>query len=192
VTAQKRVLVVDNHDSFTHNLKQLINECGWMADLVTNDSLTQGNVCHYSKILISPGPGVPAEAGDVCAFVEAFAREKSILGVCLGHQALATVFGGKLVQLPRASHGVQTHVRITDKSHYLFAGLPERFEAGLYHSWTVSREGLPACLKVTAVSDEGTIMALSHNEYDVHGIQFHPESIMTPHGRTIMNNWLCH
>lgn len=186
------VLVVDNYDSFTFNLIQLIEECGCACEVVSNDRLRFESLHWYDKILISPGPGVPAEAGRVPDVIREFSGRRSILGICLGHQAIAEVFGGRLIRLPQATHGVRKLISIMDESNFLFAGLPSEIEGGLYHSWTVSQESLPHCLKVTAVASDGTIMALSHREYDVQGIQFHPESIMTPHGRLIIHNWLCH
>lgn len=186
------ILIVDNYDSFTFNLIQLVAECGYPCDVVKNDRLDLGAVRRYKKILISPGPGVPSEAGNVCGLIREFFATKSILGICLGHQAIAEVFGARLSQLPGPAHGVRKQMKILDQSDYLFKGLPQEFEGGLYHSWLVSSDGFPECLKVSAVAGDGTIMALTHRAYDVHGIQFHPESIMTIHGRDIVCNWLTH
>ncbi len=186
------VLVVDNYDSFTRNLTAAIAESGRGFRLVPNDEVTAGEIARFRKILISPGPGVPSEAGRVCDLIRTHAAGKSILGVCLGHQAIAEVYGGTLVKLPRPDHGVRRSVTITDRGCYLFGGLPEQIDVGLYHSWTVSAETFPERLKVTARSVEGEVMALSHREYDLHGVQFHPESVMSPLGRTILENWLRH
>ena len=186
------VLVVDNYDSFTFNLTQLIEECGSVCDVVKNDQLHFNSLDRYQKILISPGPGIPSEAGDVCNLIREFSGRKSILGICLGHQAIGETFGARLIQLPGPAHGVKKSMSITEKSNYLFDGLPDEIDGGLYHSWSVSQEGFPACLKVTAKSNDGIIMALSHRECDVHGVQFHPESVMTTHGRAILLNWLSH
>lgn len=184
------VLVVDNYDSFTFNLTQMIEESGCVCEVVKNDLLLSGVPDRFDKILISPGPGVPSGTDSVCNLIRQFSGKKSILGICLGHQAIAEVFGAGLTQLTIVAHGVQKLIRITDNSNYLFAELPREIEGGLYHSWTVSQNRLPDCLRVTAVASDGTIMALSHREHDVQGIQFHPESIMTTHGRLIIHNWL--
>jgi len=186
------VLVVDNYDSFTFNLTQLIEECGSVCDVVKNDRLDLNALDRYEKILISPGPGIPSEAGAVCNLIKEFCGRKSILGICLGHQAVAEVFGARLVQLPGPAHGVKKSMKIMDRSKYLFDGLPGEIDGGMYHSWAVSPENFPECLSVTAQALDGTIMALSHRKYDVHGVQFHPESVMTTHGRTIVHNWLSH
>ena len=187
-----RILVVDNYDSFTFNLTQLVEECGADCDVVKNDHLDFNVVRQYGEILISPGPGVPSEAGMVRALIEKFSPAKRILGICLGHQAIAEVFGAELIQLHRPAHGITKSMKISDKSGYLFTGLPDEIDGGLYHSWSVSPEGFPECLRVTAVATDGAIMALSHRAYDVHGVQFHPESVMTTHGRAIVHNWLSH
>jgi anthranilate synthase component II len=186
------ILVVDNYDSFTFNLTQLIGECGYPCDVVKNDRLDLAAIRGYSKILISPGPGVPSEAGNICDLIREFSATKSILGICLGHQAIAEVFGARLLQLPDPAHGAKKRIRIIDRLDYLFNGLPDEIDGGLYHSWSVSHDGFPECLRVTAVASDEAIMAVSHREHDVHGIQFHPESIMTIHGRAIVCNWLTH
>ena len=187
-----RILVVDNYDSFTFNLTQLVEECGAECDVVKNDRLDFNVVRQYREILISPGPGVPSEAGRIRELIGEFSSAKRILGICLGHQAIAEVFGAELIQLHGPAHGVKKSMRISDRASYLFTGLPDEIDGGLYHSWSVSPGGFPECLRVTAVATDGTIMALSHRDYDVHGVQFHPESVMTTHGRMIMHNWLSH
>jgi anthranilate synthase component 2 len=184
------VLIVDNYDSFTRNLTALVADCGVRFTIVKNDRVTGADVLAHSFILISPGPGVPHEAGRTCELIREFSPSRSILGVCLGHQAIAEVFGGALVRLAAPDHGVSREVMTTAEPCRLFGGLPERFGAGFYHSWEVSPESVPGDLAVTAVSNEGAVMALSHRRYDVHGVQFHPESVMTPHGRRIIGNWL--
>lgn len=184
------VLVVDNYDSFTRNLTAAIADAGRGFRLVPNDAVGAEEIARHRKILISPGPGVPSEAGGIRDLIRNHAPGKSILGVCLGHQAIAEVYGGTLVRLARPDHGVRRSVTITDRECYLFGGLPKRIDVGLYHSWTVSTEGFPERLRVTALSAEGEVMALSHREYDLHGVQFHPESVMSPLGRTILENWL--
>jgi anthranilate synthase component 2 len=184
------VLVVDNYDSFTRNLTALIAEAGHGFTVVRNDRIPADALLRYGKVLISPGPGTPSDAGGLGAFIRECAPSASILGVCLGHQAIAEAFGGRLVRLARPDHGVRKTVTVTDPACRLFRGVPDSFGAGLYHSWAVAGDSLPPEIRVTALSEEGEIMALSHARYDVHGIQFHPESVMTPEGRTILSNWL--
>ncbi len=184
------VLVVDNYDSFTFNLTALIADSGRGFTIVRNDAIAQEDLGRYRKVLISPGPGTPSEAGGICGLIRAIAPTKSILGICLGHQAIAEVFGARLARLPRPDHGVARTVSVRDRGCYLFDGIPPEFTAGFYHSWTVAPDPIPSCLNVTAVSAGGAVMALSHREYDVHGLQFHPESVMTPVGRAILENWL--
>lgn len=186
-----KLLIVDNYDSFTYNLVQLIEEnCGCEYDIVKNDEIDFNKIVLYDKILITPGPGIPAEAGEILRLLKLYSNTKSILGICLGYQAIAEAFGGHLVQLPNVSHGISKKIKIFDERDYLFRGLPETLEVGLYHSWAVSSKQLPLCLKVTAAADDGTIMAIAHNEFDVKGVQFHPESIMTAYGKKILSNWL--
>jgi len=191
-TAYMSILVVDNYDSFTFNLAQLIEENGYICEVVKNDHLPSPIPDRFDKILISPGPGTPVAAGSVCELIRTFSGKKSILGICLGHQAIAEVFGGRLTHLANPAHGVGKLINITDSANYLFAGLPGEIVVGLYHSWTVSQNIFPDCLRVTAVAGDGTIMALAHREYDIQGIQFHPESVMTPHGHSLIHNWLSH
>ena len=186
-----KLLIVDNYDSFTYNLVQLIEEIGGCEfDIVKNDKIDFKRVELYNKILITPGPGVPAEAGEILHLIKLYSNTKSILGICLGYQAIAEAFGGHLVQLPKVSHGISKKIKILNERDYVFRGLPETFEVGLYHSWAVSAEQLPSCLKITAAADDGTIMAIAHKEFDVKGIQFHPESIMTAYGKKILCDWL--
>lgn len=186
-----RILLLDNYDSFTFNLFQLVGEVGGVTpDVVRNDKITLEEVEKYDKILLSPGPGLPSEAGIMPELVKHFARKKSILGVCLGHQCIAETFGGRLENLERVCHGLGIETVVEDENEQLFRGLPKTFQSGRYHSWTVSRENLPESLKITASDGEGRIMALSHQEFDVRGIQFHPESVLTPEGAKIIQNWL--
>lgn len=186
-----KILLLDNYDSFTFNLFQLVGEVGGVTpDVVRNDKITLEEVEKYDKILLSPGPGLPSEAGIMPELVKHFARKKSILGVCLGHQCIAESFGGQLENLERVCHGLGIETVVEDENERLFRGLPKTFQSGRYHSWTVSRENLPESLKITASDDEGRIMALSHQEFDVRGIQFHPESVLTPEGAKIIQNWL--
>jgi len=187
---KKRILIVDNYDSFTYNLYHLIKELGFLnIEVLRNDKLTLNDVESFGKIILSPGPGVPSEAGWLCDIIQRYASKKSMLGVCLGHQAIAEVFGARLLNLKEVFHGVTTPVQVV-KPDMLFEGLPDTFEVGRYHSWVVDSVGFPSSLDVTAIDADGSIMALRHREYDVRGIQFHPESILTPTGARILGNWL--
>lgn len=185
------IVIIDNYDSFTYNLRAQLKALGAQVDVVRNDAFQMSRLEPYDKIVLSPGPGIPEEAGLLNDVIRRYAGRKPILGVCLGHQAIAEVFGGRLENLRTVYHGVQTPTHIINHD-YLFEHLPETFEAGRYHSWVVSRSGLPDSLEVTAISDDGHIMALRHRTYDVRGIQFHPESILTPEGARILQNWLNH
>jgi len=185
-----KVLIIDNYDSFTYNLVYLVQSILQQdVDVVRNDKLDLERIACYDKILLSPGPGIPNEAGLLKQVIEKYAPVKSIFGVCLGMQAIAEVFGGKLKNLDEVYHGISTGIFITHKNS-LFANIPERFTAGRYHSWIVDNEDLPACIKITAEDNKGNIMALSHKRYDVQGVQFHPESVMTDVGAQIIRNWL--
>lgn len=188
-TQQVRVAVIDNYDSFTYNLVHLLRKLGADVTVFRNDQFELDALNDFDKILLSPGPGIPSEAGLLTAVIRTYAASKPILGVCLGHQAIGEVFGGSLTNLSEVFHGVATEGTNLQRD-YIFSGLPQRITMGRYHSWVVDRDSLPQCLEVTAESDEGYIMALRHKEYDVHGIQFHPESVLTPMGETIVNNWL--
>lgn len=185
------IVIIDNYDSFTYNLSHQLKALGAQVDVVRNDAFQMFQLEPYDKIVLSPGPGIPEEAGLLNDVIRRYAGRKPILGVCLGHQAIAEVFGGRLENLRTVYHGLQTPTHIINHD-YLFEHLPETFEAGRYHSWVVSRSGLPDCLEVTTISDDGHIMALRHRTYDVRGIQFHPESILTPEGARILQNWLIH
>lgn len=184
-----KILLIDNYDSFTYNLFQLLDEEGADVTVARNDRFRIDDAEAYDKLVLSPGPGIPDEAGLLKPVVARYASSKPILGVCLGEQAIGEVFGAELYNLPVVFHGVQTPAHIV-ADDYLFRGLPRDILVGRYHSWVVKRESLPACIEITALSDEGQIMALRHRAYDVHGIQFHPESILTPHGRQIIKNFL--
>jgi len=185
------ILIIDNYDSFTYNLVHLVNEIGPQCEVWRNDKFNISDVDAYDRIILSPGPGIPSEAGLLMEVIEKYAPTKSIFGVCLGQQAIAEVFGGKLYNLPQPMHGIATPITVTDKQERLFAGLPESFKVGRYHSWVVDENSLPDVLKITAVDDkDNSLMALSHKEYDVRGVQFHPESILTEFGKEMMKNWL--
>lgn len=186
-----KLLLFDNYDSFTYNIAHAMRELGVEPDVRRNDRITLDEIGAYDKIIISPGPGIPSEAGLLTAMLERYAREKPILGVCLGHQAIGERFGARLRNLTTVYHGVQTPARLVCDD-YIFAGVPAEFDAGRYHSWVVNRESLPQELEITAVSDDGEIMAMRHKVYDIRGVQFHPESILTPYGITILENWLTH
>ncbi len=186
----KKILIFDNYDSFTYNLLHTVQSLGHTdVDVIRNDRMRLEEVEQYDKIILSPGPGLPEEAGLLLPLIERYAATKSILGVCLGHQAIGQLFGAKLENIPFVFHGVQTPAQIVAEE-YLFAGLPEEIEVGRYHSWIVSRESFPSELQITALDKEGTIMALRHRTLDLHGVQFHPESILTPEGTTIIRNFL--
>ena len=211
-----KILVFDNYDSFTYNLVHLVEKIMHQkVEVVRNDQLPLEKVKGYDKIILSPGPGIPSEAGMLLPLIKAYATSKSILGVCLGHQAIGEAFGGKLLNLSTVYHGVATPVRvgnrqsvlsgvegsaigskedstfqIADSRRDLFKDLPQEFEVGRYHSWIISEEGFPDDLEVTARDDNNYIMALQHKTYDVQGVQFHPESVLTPVGEQIMRNWL--
>ena len=184
-----KIVIIDNYDSFTYNLSHLVKELGADVTVLRNDQFELSELEPYSKIILSPGPGIPSEAGLLCDVIRTYAGIKPILGVCLGHQAIGEVFGGKLENLSDVFHGVATEGTEFGNDP-LFSGLPERITMGRYHSWVVSKEGFPECLEITAESDEGQIMALRHKTLNVRGIQFHPESVLTPDGRKMLQNWM--
>lgn len=185
-----KILIFDNYDSFTYNLVHLVKELGFTdVDVKRNDKITLEEVAKYDKIILSPGPGIPSEAGLLLPLIKEFAGKKPILGVCLGHQAIGESFGAKLTNLEDVYHGVATQIKIT-KEDYIFDGLGTELEVGRYHSWIVNNQDLPECIEVTAVDSKGQIMALRHKEYDIHGVQFHPESVLTPAGEIIIRNFL--
>ena len=186
-----KIVIIDNYDSFTYNLSHLVKELGAEVTVVRNDRFELSDLEGYDKILLSPGPGIPEEAGLLLDVIRTYAGRKPILGICLGEQAIGEVMGGKLVNLAEVYHGIQSEVTLTAPD-YIFDGLPENILGGRYHSWVVDRDTLPDCLETTALSHEGYIMALRHKTLDVHGIQFHPESVLTPDGRQMINNWLNH
>jgi len=187
-----KILVFDNYDSFTYNLVHLVEKITHeKVDVYRNDQIPMGKVNDYDKIILSPGPGIPEEAGMLLPLIKQYAHTKSILGVCLGHQAIAEAFGGSLINLSEVYHGVATPIQLKDDvSSVLYEGMPNSFEVGRYHSWVVSKDDLPKELVITAEDDHGFIMGLKHTELDVEGVQFHPESVLTPAGETIMYNWL--
>lgn len=186
-----KILVLDNYDSFTYNLVHILRELGHAPDVIRNDQITVAEAGAFDKILISPGPGIPEEAGILKAVVKTYGASHSILGVCLGHQGLAEVYGARLRNLPAVLHGVTTTASVV-ADDYLFAHLPARFTVCHYHSWVVDEASVPAELEVTARNEHGLIMAVRHRQWDVRGVQFHPESVMTEHGARLLANWLQH
>ncbi len=185
-----RILVFDNYDSFTYNLVHLVKQLGYMnVEVYRNDKISIESIDQYDKILLSPGPGIPSESGILLDLIKVYAPTKSILGVCLGLQAIGEAFGGKLVNLSNVYHGVALETEIVEND-VLFQSLPKKIQVGRYHSWALSRDNFPDCLTITAIDEKGTIMALSHKKYDVRAVQFHPESVLTPCGETIIKNWL--
>jgi len=186
-----KILVFDNYDSFTYNLVHLVEKIMHQkVDVFRNDQIALEQVKAYDKIILSPGPGIPEEAGLLLPLIKEYASSKSILGVCLGHQAIGEAFGGTLVNLDKVYHGIATPITITNPQSKLLQGLGETIEVGRYHSWIVSEKGFPAELEITAVDNNGFIMGLQHKTFDVQGVQFHPESVLTPDGEKIMRNWL--
>lgn len=185
------ILVIDNYDSFTYNLVHAIKKIsGLPVDVYRNDEIPLEEIEKYDKIVLSPGPGLPVEAGFLLDIIKKFAPTKKILGVCLGHQAIGEAFGGTLHNMKKVLHGIATPVKLTETKSALFNGLPETFDVGRYHSWIVQQEGLPECLDVTSYDSDGFIMSMKHKEFDVEGVQFHPESVLTPLGEQIIRNWL--
>ena len=184
-----KIVIIDNYDSFTYNLSHLIKELGADVTVLRNDCFKLEALEQYDKIVLSPGPGIPSEAGLLLDVIRTYAGRKPIFGVCLGHQAIGEVFGAKLTNLSDVYHGVATEGTQFGNDP-IFHGLPKRIVMGRYHSWVVDNTSLPECLEVTAISDDGYIMGLKHRHYDIHGIQFHPESVLTPEGRTMIKNWL--
>ncbi len=187
------ILLLDNYDSFTYNIAHIVRELGATRtitlDVIRNDKIMLDDVARYDRVILSPGPGIPEEAGIMPTLIKRFASEKPILGVCLGEQAIGEAFGGRLTNLANVYHGVATKVRICEED-VLFGGIPHELKVGRYHSWIVDTAGFPDDLLITAVDGEGAIMALRHKHYDVRGVQFHPESVLTEHGVQMLQNWL--
>lgn len=184
----KKVLVIDNYDSFTYNLVHYLEELGCEVAVKRNDKLELDEVAAFERIVLSPGPGIPDEAGLLKPIIARYASQKRIFGVCLGQQAIAEVFGGSLINLDRVYHGVATEISVVQNDP-IFAGMPGRLKVGRYHSWVVHPD-LPDCLEATALDEHGGIMALRHRQYDVRAVQFHPESVLTPEGKAMLANWL--
>ena len=185
-----KVLILDNYDSFTYNLAQIIHRVGVEYAVHRNDQITLSEVGSYDKILLSPGPGIPSQAGIMNDIIKQYGRTKSILGICLGHQGIAEVYGGTLYNIPKALHGVTSQAKILDSGEILFSGLKETVKVTHYHSWAITPGSLPPHVRVTSENEDGMIMSIRHSTDDVCGLQFHPESIMTPDGPRMIENWL--
>jgi anthranilate synthase component 2 len=185
----KKILVIDNYDSFTYNLVHYLEDLNCEVTVYRNDEFDIDEISHFDKILLSPGPGIPDEAGLLKAVIAKYAPTKSILGVCLGQQAIGEVFGGTLSNLDKVYHGVATNVKTVVSDEILFEGLENQFEVGRYHSWVVDAN-LPDVLEATSFDENGQVMSLRHKTFDVRGVQFHPESVLTPNGKKILENWL--
>ena len=186
----KNIIVIDNYDSFTYNLVHYLEDLNAKVIVVRNDEFELDELEQFDKILLSPGPGVPDEAGLLKAVIKKYAETKPILGICLGQQAIGEVFGGSLTNLEKVYHGVATNVRLSVSDESLFDGLGDEFEVGRYHSWVISNNDFPADLEITSTDKNGQIMSIRHKKYDVKGLQFHPESVLTPNGKKILENWL--
>lgn len=187
----KKILVLDNYDSFTYNLVHIIEQIGGVQfEVYRNDKIKIEEVERFDKILLSPGPGIPSEAGNMPEIVKRYSTSKSIMGVCLGHQCIGEIFGAKLINMGYPMHGKSSIIKVIKQDEPLFNGLPQTFAVGRYHSWLVNRDNLPDCIEITAVDDKDNIMSLRHKQYRICGVQFHPESIMTEGGIRMMENWL--
>lgn len=187
----RNILIIDNYDSFTYNLVHLVNELGLQCEVWRNDRFEISEVDAFDKIILSPGPGIPSEAGLLLEVIEKYSPSKSIFGVCLGQQAIAEVFGGKLYNLKQPMHGIATPIKVSDKEERLFLNLPDSFKVGRYHSWVVDENAIPDTLEITAIDEtDNSVMALRHKTLDVRGVQFHPESVLTEFGMEMMQNWL--
>ena len=189
---ENRLLIIDNYDSFTYNLVQMIEQCGVNNFIIAkNDEISLSEAENFDRFLFSPGPGIPSEAGIMCELIKHYASKKKMLGICLGHQAIAECFGANIVQMKKIMHGIASETILTDeKDEAIFANIPSYFITGRYHSWLVSRKNFPNELSITAIDNQKNIMAIKHNFYDIHGLQFHPESFITREGLTIIKNWL--
>jgi anthranilate synthase component 2 len=192
-----KILILDNYDSFTYNLVQMVEEISNEGvDVHRNDEIILEQVAQYDKIILSPGPGIPSEAGILLPLIKSYAATKSILGVCLGHQAIGEVFGAELINLSRVYHGVSNKIKLlaplepSGFQNDWFKNLDHEIEVGRYHSWVLNEKAVPADIEVTAIDESGMVMALRHRKYDVQGVQFHPESVLTPLGRKMIENWL--
>lgn len=185
-----KVAVIDNYDSFTYNLVHYLEDLGAKVTVLRNDEFDLQELESFQKILLSPGPGIPDEAGLLKQVIQQYKASKSILGICLGQQAIGEVFGGSLINLEKVYHGVASKVKVEVADEILFKDIPTEFEVGRYHSWVISNDDFPEDLEITSKDENGQIMSLRHRNFDIKGVQFHPESVLTPHGKTILKNWL--
>lgn len=185
-----KIVIIDNYDSFTYNLVHYLEELSGEVTVLRNDEFEIEELQAFDKILLSPGPGIPDEAGLLKQVISHYSKTKSILGICLGQQAIGEVYGGSLINLDKVFHGISSKVKTSVKDETLFNSIPEEFEVGRYHSWVVSAENFPDELEITSTDENGQIMSLRHRKFDIKGVQFHPESVLTPHGKTILKNWL--
>ena len=185
----KKILVIDNYDSFTYNLVHYLEDLDCEVTVYRNDEFELDEIAHFDKILLSPGPGIPDEAGLLKAVIQKYGPTKSIFGVCLGQQAIGEVYGGTLSNLDKVYHGVATTVKTIENDELLFDGLEPTFEVGRYHSWVVDAN-VPNVLEITSIDENGQVMSLRHKTYDVRGVQFHPESVLTPDGKKMLENWV--
>jgi len=186
----KNIVVIDNYDSFTYNLVHYLEDLNCTVTVLRNDEFELEELAQFDKILLSPGPGLPSEAGLLKQVIQEYASTKSILGVCLGQQAIGEVFGGSLINLEKVYHGVATKVQITVNNESLFEGLENEIEVGRYHSWVINKENFPSDLEITSIDENGEIMSIRHKTFDVKGVQYHPESVLTPQGKKILENWV--
>ncbi len=186
----KEVLIIDNYDSFTYNLVHYLEDLNAKVTVFRNDEFDLEEVAKFDKILLSPGPGIPSEAGLLNDVIQKYAPTKSILGICLGLQAIGEVFGAKLININKVYHGIETKINVITTNETLFENMPASFEVGRYHSWIVDSNNFPSELEITSTDENGQIMSLRHTLFDVKGVQFHPESILTPNGKQILANWL--
>ncbi len=188
---EKKIIVIDNYDSFTYNLVHYIEKItDKRVDVFRNDEISVDDVGNYDKILLSPGPGLPIEAGIILDIIKKYGPSRSILGVCLGHQAIGQAFGGNLINLDKVYHGIATEIEVLTPNDPLYKGIPAKFNVGRYHSWVVEKENLPDCFTITSIDEKGLIMGISHKKFDIRGVQYHPESVLTEHGLAIVKNWL--
>lgn len=185
-----KIAVIDNYDSFTYNLVHYLEELSGQITVFRNDEFDIEELANFDKILLSPGPGIPDEAGLLKEVIRQYAATKSILGICLGQQAIGEVYGGNLINLDKVFHGISSKVKIVAKEESLYKNMPDEFEVGRYHSWVVAIDNFPEALEITSTDESGQIMSLRHRIFDVKGVQFHPESVLTPYGKTILKNWL--
>ncbi len=185
----QKIAVIDNYDSFVYNLVHYVEEFAAKVDVYRNDEVTLNQLEKYDKILLSPGPGIPDEAGMLKEIIKHFAGKTPLFGVCLGQQAIMEVFGGKLVNLEKVYHGVATQIDVSVKDEVLYKDLPEQLEVGRYHSWVIDAK-IPDCLEITSLDENQQIMSIRHREFDLRAVQFHPESVLTPHGKKMIQNWV--